>query len=337
MGRRPEGEGRRSPSSKITMVGLAQLAGVAPITVSRALNGSELVRAEVRERIQALAREHDYRFNLAAHSLRLAKSQTVAVVIAASGQRPVADAYPMILLSGIVQRMSAAGYIVVLAPRERASSPEVRAADGAILLGQGSQEDSLRLMEGIGSPLVVWGSVRRPSAASTIVVGSDNCEGGRAAAEYLLEQGRRNLVFLGDITHAELADRFSGFALAVAQAGAAIVATCAAAFTSDGGHSAIGDLTAKGVKFDGVFCCSDLIAIGAVRSLKEAGVAIPEEVSVVGYDDSPLAAEFDPPITSVQQDWIEGGRLLADKLLKAIKGEPAPSEMLPVRLVRRST
>jgi len=319
------------------MVDLARIAGVSPITVSRALNGSELVRAEIKERIQAIAREHGYRFNLAAHSLRLSKSQTVAVVIAASGPRPAADAYPMILLAGIVQRLSAAGYIVVLAPRERASSPEVRSADGAILLGQGAQEDSLRLMEGIGSPLVVWGAVRPPTPSHAIVVGSDNFEGGRAAAESLLERGRRNLVFLGDVSYAELADRFSGFAQAVAQAGATIVATCSAPFTSDGGYSVIGDVMTKGVKFDGVFCCSDLMAIGTLRRLKEANIAVPEDVSLVGYDDSPLAAEFDPPITTIQQDWLAGGRLLADKLLSAIKGEPAKSEMLPIRLIRRGT
>jgi DNA-binding LacI/PurR family transcriptional regulator len=91
------------------------------------------------------------------------------------------------------------------------------------------------------------------------------------------------------------------------------------------------------VAFDALFACSDLLAMGAVRALEELGRRVPRDVSVVGYDDMPLAASFQPPLSSVRQDWQEGGSLLARKMLAMIHDETAQSEVLPVSLIVRST
>ena len=316
---------------------LAALAGVSKITVSRALGGSPLVRAEVRKRIEDLARDHGYRFNLAARSLRLQKSHTVAVVIAASSKRAVSDAYPLTLLGEIVVAMSTAGYIVVLAPRERALSPEVQAADGVILLGQGANDEAVHLVETIGTPLAVWGAIRADLPSRIVVVGSDNVNGGASAAAHLLGQNRRSLIFVGDTGYPEIDDRYSGFAETVGSAGHEILATLMSPLTAEGGYEAVSAAIVRGLKFDGIFCASDLVAAGVIKAVQEAGMQVPADVSVVGYDDLVFSADFNPPITTVRQDWQAGGALLVTKLLELIDTGEASSQMLPTKLIVRAT
>jgi DNA-binding LacI/PurR family transcriptional regulator len=103
------------------------------------------------------------------------------------------------------------------------------------------------------------------------------------------------------------------------------------------GGDAMHSLMDRGVPFDAVFACSDLLAMGAIRALNTLGRSVPGDVSVVGYDDMPLAASFLPPLSSVRQDWQEGGTLLARKVLALIGDEPEQSETLPVELIVRET
>jgi DNA-binding LacI/PurR family transcriptional regulator len=108
-------------------------------------------------------------------------------------------------------------------------------------------------------------------------------------------------------------------------------------FTLDSGMDAVRSLHARKVGFDAIFACNDLLAMGAIRATLDLGRSVPADVSVVGYDDMPLGASFLPPLSSVRQDWQEGGMLLARKVLALIDGERASSESLPVSLIVRST
>jgi DNA-binding LacI/PurR family transcriptional regulator len=146
-----------------------------------------------------------------------------------------------------------------------------------------------------------------------VVVGSDNRKGGASAAERFLEQGRRKLVFLGDVDHAEVQERCAGF-----------IDACR---PRDRAHPASQGLHLRGrlrlreraaekegrPRCDGVFAASDLLAMGAIRALAEAGLRVPDDISVIGYDDTPGAASFVPPLTSVHQYLRDGGVLLAKK------------------------
>jgi DNA-binding LacI/PurR family transcriptional regulator len=319
------------------MADLAKLAGVSKITVSRALSDSPLVNRETRERIQGLAREHGYKLNVSARNLRLQRSYTVAVIVEMkpSSDRTMLDPYPLTLLGGISQELTAAGYSVLLTTRQGATAAAVQAADGLILLGQGVRQDAVRRFDKLGLPMVVWGAQAEHDAH--VVVGSDNRLGGAAVAEYFMARHRRHPVFIGNPGHPEIFERLNGFVDAFTVHGIKPLLMRRDEFTLASGMDAIHSLANRKVRFDAVFACSDLLAMGAIRALAELGRSVPGQVSVVGYDDSPLGATFLPPLTSVRQDWQEGGMLLARKVLALIQGEPASSEMLPVALVPRVT
>jgi DNA-binding LacI/PurR family transcriptional regulator len=184
-------------------------------------------------------------------------------------------------------------------------------------------------------PLVVWGAHR--GSGTQVVVGSDNRQGGAQAAERFISIGRRHPVFIGNVDHAELAEREAGFEQALSPHGIVITKVHCAGFTIEAGISAIGSLIKAGKRFDAVFAGNDLLAMGAVHALVEHGKRVPEQVSVIGYDDTLLGATFIPPLTTVHQNWSDGGRLLARKALALIQGEAVGSEVLPNYLVVRAT
>lgn len=321
----------------LTMADIADLAGVSKITVSRALSNHPTVKTETRERIRKLAAEKGYRLNVAARNLRLQRTHTIAVVVemSASPTRPMSEPYPLALLGGIIQELTAAAYNLVLSTAETFART-APSADGVILLGQGAHDDAVVSIAQARLPMVVWGSIRND--VDHIIVGSDNVAGGALAAQRLLSVGRRNLVFLGDTGYGEMADRFDGFCERLLADGIAPIAHRPCAFTFSSGHDAMASLIAEfGSGIDGVFACSDPIAMGAIRALTEHGRTVPDHVSIVGFDDSPSAAFFIPALTTVHQDWHEGGRLLARKALALIEGDSVKSERMPVSLVIRTS
>lgn len=329
--------GMRKSEAGLTMEDLATLAGVSTITVSRALRDSPLVTAQTRERIRRIADEQGYRLNVSARNLRMRRSYSVAVVVEMTPVkgRPMSDPYPLELLGGITQELTTAGYSVVLTSKQLLDTAPVQGADGLILLGQGSHGEAVRTLQKAGLPLVVWGAPE--AGASYIVVGSDNRKGGVSVAERFLAQGRRKLMFLGDVDHAEVQERCAGFIDALGGE-AAVHIIRPRAFTFEAGFDSMSAvLKKKGASFDGVFAASDLLAMGAIRALTEHKLRVPEDVSVVGYDDTPGAASFVPPLTSVHQYLRDGGVLLARKILGLIHGETVASEMLPTMLVARQT
>jgi DNA-binding LacI/PurR family transcriptional regulator len=327
----------RKSDTALTMEDLAKLAGVSKITVSRALRDSPLVTAETREKIRTLANEQGYRFNVSARNLRMGRSYSVAVVVEMTPVRgrPMSDPYPLELLGGITQELTTAGYSVVLTSKQLMNTAPVQGADGLILLGQGSHGEAVRTLQQTGMPLVVWGAPE--PGTDYIVVGSDNRKGGISAAERFIAQGRQKLVFLGDVDHAEVQERCAGFIDAMGGR-AAVHIIRPKAFTFEAGFDSISALLKKkGASFDGVFAASDLLAMGAIRALAEKNLRVPENVSVIGYDDTPGAASFVPPLTSVHQYLRDGGVLLAKKMLGLIEGQPVGSEMLPTILMVRQT
>lgn len=320
-----------------TMADLAKLAGVSKITVSRALADSPLVSPKTRERIQALARQQGYKLNISARNLRLRRSHTVAVIVemTPSSSRTMWDPYPLSLLGGISQELTSAGYSVLLTTRQSVAGTAVQAADGVILLGQGIHQDAVKLCDKMGLPLAVWGA--EGNHDSHIVVGSDNRQSGVSVAERFLSIGRRHPVFIGNSEHPEMAQRMHGFVDELAEHGIKPLLLRRVDWTLESGAEAIHALAERKVHFDSIFACSDLLAMGAIRALVSLGLSVPNDVSVVGYDDTPLGASFLPPLSTVRQNWQEGGILLARKVLALIEGQSVASQMLPTTLVVRAT
>jgi DNA-binding LacI/PurR family transcriptional regulator len=187
---------------------------------------------------------------------------------------------------------------------------------------------------------VRWGSLGEGNIGVT--VGSDNFGAGRMAGEHLLGLGRKRIAFLGhaDEHYPEFADRYRGLCAALDAAGLAVdpALQTDAITTEEAGHAAARRLLARGAAFDGLFAASDLIAIGAMRALVEAGKTIPGDVAVVGFDDIPAASLTNPPLTTLMQDLKGAGETLVETLAAQIEGRDPPAATLPARLiVRRST
>jgi len=326
-------------SRNITMADLARIAGVSAITVSRALNGSDLVNRATRERIQDLARRHGYSMNISARNLKLNRSHTVAVIVEMkpTPERPMSGSYPLELLGGITQELASRDFSVLLSVRTDKPPLSAQSAEAVILLGQGAGGQAMQQVASWNLPLAVWGAVG--ISGDRVVVGSDNIGGGALVARYFLENRRQRPCFMGDLSYAETKERYCGFRDALAEQGLTPRLIDQVDFTTSAGVRATRALLDDSARNrpDAIFASSDLIALGVVQALREREVRIPDECSVVGFDDTALAASVEPALTSVHQDLFHGGVVLARKVLGLIEGRQEESELLPTRLVVRET
>ncbi len=324
---------KQTRTEPMTMEDLAALAGVSKITVSRALRDSPLVRESVRERIKALSAEHGYRLNAAARSLRTrrAHSITAALEMNPSADRPLSEPLALMMIGGMLQAIATRGYRLVLTTRSEALSSNVLDTEGIILGGLGANDEAIRQMQRFNLPLVVWGS-SRPAFDNVVFLGSDNLAGGRLVGEHLVGLGRRRILFLGNTAHAEVAERLAGLTAAIAGQGVE-VRQSPCAFGREAARAAVLDELASGAKFDAVVGCSDPIALGALDVLREAGLDVPGDVAVTGYDD----ATREPMLTSVRQDWDLAGTMLAGMMFDLLAGQDVVSGKLPVDLIVRAS
>ena len=324
-------------TAPLTMEAIAARAGVSKITVSRALRDSPLVVPETTARIKAVAEQMGYRFNHSARNLRLRRTHVVAVVVE-DRARALGDAIPLEVLGGILQELTGRGYSMLLTTMQSLNKGQGMAADGMILLGQGKDQQAQHTLEALKLPTVVWGAVDSGAADDVVVVGSDNLHGGACVAERFLKLRRRRIWFLGDLHHAEVAERRKGLVQGLRDAKVQLLTMTPTEFTFGAGFSAVqAQLARDSAVPDALFAVSDLLAMGAIRALTDAGLSVPRDVTVVGYDDSPAAQNFIPPLSSVRQDFREAGVLLARKVLDRIAGQVVPNAILPTSLIVRET
>jgi DNA-binding LacI/PurR family transcriptional regulator len=334
--------------ARATSFDIAYQAGVSQSTVSRALRGSPLVNLDTRRKVQAIARQLNYTVDKNASCLRRQHSGTLALLFF---EDPTSDdslinPFFLSMLGSITRACARQGHDLLISFQQLSNDwhseyQESHKADGLILLGYGDYVeacDKLRALVAQNTHFVRWGAI--VDGQPDVSVGCDNVQGGRAIGEHLLGLGRRRIAFIGDVTEhrPEFRDRHLGYCAAHAAAGIAVDAALqadAADSTEQVGHAAMQSLIARGAPFDAVFAASDLLAIGAMRALAEAGIGVPDQVAVAGFDDLPMAALASPPLTTVQQDTRAAGEMLVDNLLRLIRGEKVGSAMLPARVVIR--
>ena len=309
---------------------VARLAGVHQSTVSRVLGtpGGPSISATVKSRIRHAARALDYLRNPSAVALRTGSTRTVMVVVT-----DTADMYFSEMIDGIQEVLAAEGYSLVLHSLAHAGPPSDltqllrrQQLDGALLLGflPKTTDDDITALAGRGLPLVLIGrSLKRGVLPS---VTAANLDGGRLAAFHLWSLGHRRIaVMRGPRGWPDIAERVEGFRRELAGAGArpelVRVFSCGSRRMASG-YSAMKNLLASW-KPTAVFAMNDSTAIGAIRALREAGLRIPEDVSVVGFDDGELAEFSCPPLTTVHQPRQQMGREGARELVRAMRGEGA--------------
>jgi len=333
---------------RVTSFDIAFKAGVSQATVSRALRGSPLVSAETRQRVQAVAKELNYKVDKNASSLRRQRASTLALLLFEDPTSDDSQINPFFLsmLASITRACARQGHDLLVSFQQtsddwHADYQDSHRADGVILLGYGdylAYRSKLERLVEEGTHFVRWGSAVEDQHGASI--GCNNRQGGESAARHLLGIGRRRIAFLGTTTLQcpEFLDRYLGYADALAAAGLKPderLRVDASDSTEEVGHDAMASLLARKVEFDAVFAASDLLAIGAMRSLAEAGLKVPDDVSVVGFDDLPMAGFANPALTTVAQDTRLAGERLVACVMDQIRGAPVESQALPTQLVIR--
>jgi len=334
---------------KPTSFDIAFLAGVSQPTVSRALRGSPVVSLETRKRIEEIAKQLNYRVDKNASNLRSQHSNTLALLLF---EDPTADnsqinPFFLSMLGSITRASASRGYDLLISFQQLSRDwtqdyEDSRKADGIILLGYGDYEEyrpRLKRLVQQGTHFVRWGPVI--SDEPGVSIGSDNAQGGYDVTRHLIAQGRRHIAFLGHATshYPEFFDRYRGYERAMLEQRVATSSALQvdAINLEESGAQAVSELRARGVEIDAIVAASDLIAIGALRTLQEAGVDVPRQISVVGFDDIPAASLTNPPLTTVMQDTRRAGELLVETLLRQVAGESSANNVIPTKLVVRKS
>ncbi len=326
------------------MEDIAQEAGVSISTVSRALNDSPAVKRRTKQEIWRIARAHDYDFRSTMPNGPVGADATIAVIVPAPQAREtrVADPFFLELLAGIAEAARERNVDLVISHVFPRSAEDLEfamttsRAKGMIFIGQSSLHDAFNALSSREDQFVVWGAEFADAQYCTI--GSDNVAGGRRATSHLLRLGRQRILFLGDTEAPEAEQRFRGYRQALEDAGVPLDQdlTVSAHFDVQSGESATRSAIDRGLKFDGIFAASDLIAIGAIRALTLSGRKVPDDVSVVGYDNIPAARLVTPRLTTIDQDTNLAGRMLVSKLIDT-KGGQATSERMETSLLIRES
>ncbi|WP_062389772.1 LacI family DNA-binding transcriptional regulator [Demequina iriomotensis] len=325
--------------SRASMTDVARLAGVSSQTVSRVANGSINVSPDTRQRVLSAMDSVGYTPNTAARALRRGSFETLGVIahrLARTGESSIVEA--------VVQAARDSGHTVTLLDidstghedvAEAASRLSHQAIDGLIII-RAEIEDAGRLALPSGLPAVVADAT---FGGLLPMVGSDHAGGARLAVEHLLSLCHRTVHHLaGPADSIPARARHQAWRDVLHERGLEAPAVLRGDWTAESGHAAGLELARAG-EATAVFCANDEMAAGLMLACAQSGVRIPEDLSVVGFDDIPLAGYLTTPLTTVRQPFARVGRRLVEAVLDRIAGAPATAgtELIPCELVVRGS
>ncbi|MGA2512788.1 MAG: LacI family DNA-binding transcriptional regulator [Candidatus Limnocylindrales bacterium] len=321
--------------SRPTSFDVARLAGVSRTTVSFVLNGRDdmAISRATRDRVFEAARSLGYEPNAPAAQLARGSSLTIGLALGRDPAQVAADALLPQIVRGVGDAARGANYLVLVE-----SLPPVpggyrrligsRRIDGLIVSGPLAEDIELRRAQEDGFPIVLLGPLPTLGAPS---VGVDNVAGAKAAVSHLIDRGHTTIALITNapLTCTSASERLDGYRLALSEGGIEFDPQLVAegAFVAQSGLEAMAALLGKR-PFTAVFVASDVLALGAMAAIRAIGLRIPADISLVGFDDIPLAAHFDPPLTTVGVPAYELGRTAGNILLALIKGEPVSQRTL---------
>ena len=343
---RPVGTGRPVPTARTrdgrppAMNDVAALAGVSHQTVSRVLNDHPSVRPATRERVLEAIATLGYRPNLAARALVTRRTGTLGVITPAS-----ALFGPTSTLVAFEQAARDAGFYVSVATLREFSGDEVVAAvehflaqgvDGVVVVAPRSGTVDAVSGVRVPVPVVLVSSGRAGVDLPTVSV--DQVAGGRLATEHLLASGRGAVLHVaGPQEWYDARDRMRGWREALEGAGLTVPEPRTGGWSAADGYAVGVDLVRSGLP-DAVFAANDQLALGLLAAFAQAGVRVPQDVAVVGFDDEPGTAFYTPPLTTVRQGFDELGRRAVQSVADALAGAaPVDHVIAPELVVRRSS
>ncbi len=349
-------------SARVTLQTIADDLGVSRTTVSNAYNKPGELGPELRERILAAAAELGYSGpDAAARMLRTGRMGAIGLLFTEDLQFVFTDPDTMGFLQGVAETSALAGTGLTLVPAPPGvelseTAVASSAVDGHLVFSVADGHPAFEAILAGGQPVVV---VDEPDLGdATSFVGIDDRAGARMAAEHLIGLGHRDLAVLlgrltadvrsGRVDEARLVEttmriareRIAGYRDAMVAAGldpAKLVLWEAGGNDPDSARVAATEMLGAHPDVTGLLCFSDQIAIGACQAGRRLGIAIPRDLSVVGFDDVPRASTWDPPLSTVRQPLADKGRLAAELLLELIDGAPKRRVELPIELVVRES
>ncbi|APW36229.1 LacI family transcriptional regulator [Rhodoferax koreense] len=328
-----------------TIRDVALHAGVSVTTVSHVVNDTRHVSLEGRTRVEAAIRALGYVPSAVARSLKSNTTRTLGMLTPNSSNPYFAE-----IVRVVEDRCFAAGYTLILCNTEDESSRQSvylkvlaeRRIDGLIVVSTGDDEALVSQLRGLPMPTVLLD--REIDDPGCDLVETAHRDGGLLAVRHLLSLGHRRIACIGGPEHVSAGEqRIEGWRLALSESGAASDAGAMlwrGGFTSQGGYEAMHAILRGAHRPSAVFVCNDLMAIGALRALHESGLRVPDDISIVGFDDIELAAYTCPPLTTVAQPKHLIGALAVDMLLERVDGRRREMRKLvlqPELRVRAST
>jgi LacI family transcriptional regulator len=328
----------------ITLKDISREAGVDSATVSRALNGSYGVHKDTREKVLAVAKRLNYRVNQMAKGLAVGKSHTLGLLVP-----DIRNPFVTELVRGAEDAAFAAGYHILLCNSYLDAAKEVqyvhslldKRVEGILMhsvhaLGKGE----IKELSGSGVPVVLLHQQPSASAFSSVCV--NQFKGGMLAGEHLIELGHNKIAYLnGPRGHANFSERTKGFMKAMMSSKQKITPIVMHGTPDfEGGYQMARKLLEQNRGVTAVFAANDVAAFGVARAVFEAGLSIPEDISLIGFDNVELANVVRPPLTTIHQPKYEMGQAAVQILLDQAKsgrlGVPEQREF-GVRLVMRSS
>ncbi len=324
---------------------IARVAGVSTATVSRALSDSSLVTEATREKVRAAAKQLDYRLNVRARNLRIQKSMAVLLVV-----RNMSNPFYLEVFKGVEAVAREAGYLLLMGNTEDEAARDIEYfdmlrdgnADGMILMTGHAPEDH-QLMRGQSGlpPVVVALEAIENSGLAHVQI--DNRNAARKAVRHLIELGHRRIGHIAGPVPEILGElRRDGFRRTMAEAGLDVpeIYESIGDYSIQSGRRCCRQIFESRKPPTALFCSNDEMAFGAIGELRDMGLRIPEDVSVVGFDDIVISDSFSPPLTTVGQPSATIGRTAMTMLLDILAGrlqEPDTKQIPTDLIVRGST
>lgn len=334
----------RKLTNVVTIRDVAQLAGVSPATVSKVMNNTPYVSEAARQRVQEAAKKLNFRPNSIARSLKMSRTLTMGLVT-----DDIEGVFTVSMMRGVEEAASAEGFSVFLCnsygdmARERAHLEVLNAkqVDGVILLsGYRVRERSAPALDLGGIPTVYLYQYTNDIAVPCVL--PDDLGGGLLGTRHLLNLGHKCIGLINGPSHYEATHlRLRGYRQALEEAGLrfdpALVRV--GKWYESSGYELARELMALPQPPDAIFCMSDSLAAGALDALRELGIRVPQDISLVGFDNRHFSAHQRPPLTTVALPLYEMGVLAGRLLLKAIHegAEQAERHLVPCYLVERES
>lgn len=333
--------GRRVP----TLETVAAQAGVSRATVSRVVNGSGKVTAEVSAAVERAIAELNYVPNRAARALASRRTQVVALVVPEASAKVFADPFFTSIVQGVALSLADTEYTLNIVISSETNSDKTRRylmggnVDGALVVSHHSG-DHLYAQLGASLPLVFGGRPVSESEPTSYYVDVDNVAGSQVATEHLIERGRTRIALITGPQDTRAGhDRYTGWMQAMNAAGLDTKLVACGDFSPASGRDAMRRLLAEGNSIDGLFAANDQMAAAAYSAIHEAGLSIPGDIAVVGYDDDSSDLMLVPPLTAVHQSSIALGEAMASVLVRRLAREHVDRLIFlqPELVIRQST